>query len=518
MPAQKLPRASNSANPWSPLGQTAFLGLWTASLLSNIGTWMNNVAAAWLMEKLTHSPLWVALVPAAAGLPVFFFGLLAGALADRLDRRRYLLVTQLGQLLVALAMTVGNLQNPVTLLILLAALGTGSALATPAWQATTPTLVPPEQLPQAIALNGISVNLSRALGPALGGLVLAGYGATPVFAINSLSFAWVLLTVWRMKSPQRHTSRTDLRAALTAGPRYVAQTPVQASIMLRTGLTTLVAAAQGALLPVYSVQILHQGPSGLGLLYGCVGFGAICGAQLLPRLRRLGWDVAAALSSLLFALHLWLLAQTPQAACLILFGGGVGWIGMVSTFSTAAQTAAPRWIQARILSIFAIVFQGGLALGSAFWGWFSLHWGLPQALQAAGLALALSQLLVPLLKIGEIRNVQPAQAYPELADHHAAQRGPVRVELGYRVPDEQRQSFLQQARALERLRRRDGAYHWSLDESTREPGLFRELFWVRTWAEHEDQHAHAQEGDLDILKPVQDYREGPAEHYLPPVP
>lgn len=477
---------------------------------------MNNVAAAWLMEKLTHSPLWVALVPAAAGLPVFFFGLLAGALADRLDRRRYLLATQLAQMLVALTMTLSDFQDPRWLLLLLAALGTGSALATPAWQATTPRLVPPDQLPQAIALNGIAVNLSRALGPALGGLVLAGYGAAPVFALNTLSFARVLLAVWRLKSPSNHPSRTDLRAALTAGPRYVAQTPVQTNIMLRTGLTTLLGAAQAALLPVYSVQILKQGPSGLGLLYGCVGLGAICGAQFMPRLRKLGWDGAVALSSLLFAVHLVLLARFPHWACAILFLGGTGWIGMVSTLSTAAQTAAPRWLQARILSIFALVFQGGLALGSVLWGWFGLQWGLNQALQSAGLALALCQLLTPLCRIGKIQEVQPVQAYPELVDQHPAQRGPVRVELGYRVPAEARQAFLHQAKALERLRRRDGAYQWSLDESTREPGVFRELFWLRTWAEHEDQHAHAQAGDLEILTPVQPYREGPAEHYLPP--
>lgn len=482
---------------------------------------MNNVAAAWLMEQLTHSPLWVSLVPAAVGLPVFAVGLLAGALADRLERKPFLIAFQALQLLVALLMTLGAWQSrltPLTLLGLLGLLGTCSALVVPAWQATTPRLVPKELLPQAVALNGISVNLSRAVGPALGGLVLAGYGPAPVFLLNTLSFVWVILVLWRWPGLARTApSRTSLKAAVWAGPRYIRQAPEQARIMLRTGLSAFCGAVQGALLPLYSSQTLQLGPSGLGLLYGCIGFGAVLGAQFQAPLRRLGWDRAALIASVIFAGHLFLLGQTrhlaPASGLLLL--GGVGWIGMVTTFSTAAQMAAPTWVQARILSVYALVFQGGLALGSAFWGWICLHYGLATSLQAAALGLVLIQALIPWTRL-EIKPVHPVAAYPQpqipVSPH--PQAGPIRVEISYRAEAQERSHFLERVHRLEALRRRDGAYDWSLEESIEHPGLFRELFWLRSWAEHEDQHEHAQARDLELLDPLKSYREGGAEHYL----
>ena len=482
---------------------------------------MNNVAAAWLMEQLTHSALWVSLVPAAVGLPVFAVGLLAGALADRLERRPFLLVFQLLQMLVALAMAVGAWQGwltPALLLGLLALLGTGSALVVPAWQATTPRLVPAHLLPQAVALNGISVNLSRAVGPALGGVVLAGYGASPVFFLNTLSFVWVIFVLWRWPGlPRPKVSRTSFRAALWGGPRYIRQAPEQAKIMLRTALTAFCGAVQGALLPYYSAQALHLGPSGLGLLYGCIGLGAVAGAQFQGQLRRLGWDGAALIASSLFAVQL-LLLSLPGSLWLagpVLFLGGIGWIGMVTTFSTAAQMAAPAWMQARILSVYALVFQGGLALGSAFWGWLCLRQGLPVALQSAAVGLLLVQALIPWTRL-QVASVAAVAAYPEpdiVAPPHP-QAGPVRVELAYRVSAEQRSLFLRLIRPLERLRRRDGAYEWTLEESLEQPGLYREHFWLASWAEHEEQHGHAQERDLELLEPLKPFREGGAEHYL----
>jgi MFS family permease len=390
MPVGHSLRPASSA--WAPLREPLFRSLWIAAVISYTGTWMQNVGAGWLMTQLTLSPLMVSLVTAATTLPVFLVILPAGALADLVDRRRFLLITQSWMVIAAGALGVLTLYHYVTpwmLLLLTFILGLGAVMNDPAWQAITPEVVRAENHAPAVALNSVGFNVARAVGPALGGLVIAAAGSGVAFLLNAASFFGVIFFLYCWKRPHiEHVETGRVRDALVAGFRYVRGTPLVRSILIRTGAFSVAASSLPALLPILARP---HGATGYGLLMGFFGLGALAGAAVLPRVRtRLSVDGLVAFAILLFAAMTFAAGRVhsfPELS-LVLFASGTAWIAILACLNVAAQTMSPSFLRARALSMYLLVLQGGMALGSAAWGALATRVGVPAALLWSALALA----------------------------------------------------------------------------------------------------------------------------------
>jgi MFS family permease len=389
---------TRAGSAWAPLGEPLFRSLWVASVISYVGTWMQNVGAGWLMTQLTLSPLMVSLVQAAATLPVFLVILPAGALADMVDRRRFLLITQGWMVVAAGALGVLTLRHDITPWVLLGftfALGLGAVMNDPAWQAITPEIVSAERHAPAVALNSVGYNAARAVGPALGGLVIAAAGSGWAFLLNAASFFGVIFFLYRWRRP--HFERVEsgrVGDALLAGFAYVRRSPLVRCVLVRTGAFSLGASSLLALLPILARP---YGASGYGLLLGSFGLGALAGAAVLPRLRtRLSVDGMVVFDTLLFA-AMTVLAGRVQAfewLSLVLFASGTAWIGILACLNVAAQTMSPSSLRARTLSMYIFVLQGGMAVGSAAWGALATKVGVPTTLLGAAGALIVGLLTV----------------------------------------------------------------------------------------------------------------------------
>ena len=384
-------RRADSA--WAPLREPLFRSLWIAAVLSYTGTWMQNVGAGWLMTELTTSPLIVSLVQAASAIPVFLVVLPAGALADMVDRRRLLLFTQ--SWMVVAAAVLGILTqlgavNPWMLLVFTFLMGVGAVMNDPAWQAITPDVVSPERHASAVALNSAGFNVARAVGPAVGGLVVAAAGAGWSFLLNAASFFGVIVFLYTWKqSPSDPRPACTVRDAILEGFRYVRGAPQVRSVLIRTGAFSLGAASLLALLPVVCQP---HGAQGYGFLLTCFGLGALAGAAVLPRLRiQYSVDGLVAGATVLFALMTFAAGQVHifEWLCLVLFTAGAAWIGILACFNVVAQTMCPSWMRARALSMYLLVLQGGMAIGSAIWGEVASHQGVPEALAWSALAMVL---------------------------------------------------------------------------------------------------------------------------------
>lgn len=383
---------------WGPLAIPIFRWLWIASVASNIGTWMQNVGASWLMTELTASAVLVALMQTATSLPVFLVGLPAGAIADVVDRRKLLLVSQAWMLVVATllgVLTVLNLTTEWVLLALTFLLGLGAAFNAPAWQAIVPELVGKRQILAAVTLNSAGFNLARAIGPALGGLVVAAAGAGAVFLLNAVSFLGVLLVIfrWRRKAVTSSAPPENVLGAIAAGTRYARHSPSLQAVLVRVAAFVVAASALWALLPVVASHDLHLDAGGYGLLMASMGVGAIIGALVFRRLNEImSTDRLTVLSTLAFALATLALGYVQSMFLLLplLALGGLAWMATMSSFNVSAQRASPDWVRARALGIYLLVFQGGMAASSFAWGVVAGWLGSSEALLLAAIALCLS--------------------------------------------------------------------------------------------------------------------------------
>jgi len=385
----------------APFRHGVFTAIWLGTLFSSLGVWIQSVAAAWLMILITTSPDLVAMVQSAASLPVFLFSLVGGVLADVIDRR---LAQVIGQLIVmgaALALALCDGLGWVTPWLLLAmtfTLGIGSAIRQPAFQASVGDLVPSEDVPAAVALNSVNFNIARALGPGIGGLIVAAAGAQAAFLVNAGCnlITIVVLLAWRgsiVSAPRRPES---VIGALTAGLRQVAMLAPLRRVMIRVSVFCLFAAALWALLPLVAKDDLHGDSSTYGTMLGCLGFGAVVGAGLLPPLRRrLSDEAVINLGAWLFALATVALATLHFMLVLtpLLVLGGVAWMIVMSSFSITIQLGAPGWVKARVLAIYFMAMFGSLALGSWLWGWIAALRDVHQSLILAGALLTASPLL-----------------------------------------------------------------------------------------------------------------------------
>jgi len=352
---------------------------------------MQNVGAGWLMTQLSDSPLMVSLVQAASAIPVFIAVLPAGALADMVDRRRLLLFTQSWMIIAALALgvlTLFHAVGPWSLLAFTFLLGIGAVMNDPAWQAITPDVVSPAQHGSAVALNSAGFNVARAVGPALGGIVVASAGAGWSFLLNAASFFGVVYFLYSWKcAPREPLATNGIVEAIREGFRYVRGAPQVTSVLIRTGAFSFGAASLLALLPVVCQP---HGAQGYGFLLTCFGLGALGGAALLPRLRlQYSVDGLVAGATLLYAGMTFLAGQVHlfNWLCLVLFTAGAAWIGILACFNVVAQTMCPSWMRARALSMYLLVLQGGMAVGSALWGELAARQGVPAALAWSALAM-----------------------------------------------------------------------------------------------------------------------------------
>ena len=375
----------------APLGEPLFRSLWIAAVISYTGTWMQNVGAGWLMTELTTSPLMVSLVQAAAAIPVFLVVLPAGALADMVDRRRLLLFTQSWMVVAAAALgvlTFFGAVSPWLLLVFTFLMGVGAVMNDPAWQAITPEVVSPQRHASAVALNSAGFNVARAVGPAIGGLIVAAAGSGWSFLVNAASFFGVIFFLYRWKSiPQKPLPTKGMREAILEGFRYVRSAPQVRSVLIRTGAFSIGAASLLALLPVICQP---HGAQGYGFLLTCFGVGACAGAAVLPRLRlQYSVDGLVAGATVAFAAMTFLAGQVHvfEWLCLVLFTAGAAWIGILACFNVVAQTMCPSWMRARALSMYLLVLQGGMAIGSALWGAVAARQGVPAGLAWSALAM-----------------------------------------------------------------------------------------------------------------------------------
>jgi MFS family permease len=510
---------------WAPLRQPLFRALWIAAVASNIGTWMQNVGAAWLMTSLAPSPAMVALVQAATTLPVFLVGLPAGAVADVADRRRLLLVTQ-GWMLCAAALlgalTLLKAITPWSLLLLTFALGLGAAMNAPAWQAIIPELVHQRELKPAVTLNGVGYNVARAVGPALGGAVVAGFGSGAVFVLNACSFLGVMIVLyrWRRSADPRGLPAEDVFGAMRAGVRYVRHSPPVHAVLLRTGAFIFGGSALWALLPLVAREDLGLGATGYGLILGCLGMGAVGGGLLLPRIeRQLSTDALLAGAVVLFALATASPVYAPQLTVLsmVMIIGGIAWIAIMSTFNVAAQVTVPGWVRARALAVYGIVAQGGMAVGSAFWGLVAERVSLSMTLiLAAGtLAASIATALRYRLRFEEAIDLTPSEHWPEpkFATEPEPDAGPVLITVEYTVEPARAENFVMAMRAVRTQRLRDGAYRWGLYNDAAAPSRFVETFVVESWAEHLRQHGRVTVADRGAEEVARAFHVGAA----PPV-
>ena len=504
------PPESSARNTWAPLVHSWFRWLWIANAVSNIGTWMQNVGAAWMMTTLAPSALLVALVQTATNLPVFLLGIPAGAIADIVDRRKLLLITQ-GWMLAAAAalgiLTLAGATGPWTLLWLTFALGLGSTMNGPAWQAIMPELVPKKDLPAAIALNSMGFNLARSVGPALGGLVVAAVGGGAAFILNAISFVGVLIVLylWRRKPEHLPTTPETIGAAISAGMRYIRFAPPMHAVLFRSGTFVLSASALWSLLPLVAKVELHSESSGFGVLLGCLGVGSIIGALMIGRLRQLlSFNAIATASVALFGVVNIALAYLANfsAVALALLAGGVAWMSVNSTLNTAAQTSLPAWVRARGLGVYLLGFQGAMAVGSVIWGEIATRFGLRTTLFAAGVALLVGAAATSRLRLAGSHEVDttPSNHWPEpppLVDYQP-EHGPVLVTVEYLIDPARGSEFTRAMQAVRRFRRRDGAVRWSLFEDPGVPGRYLETFVVESWAEHLRQHSRATVADREV--------------------
>ncbi|MBB5986697.1 MFS transporter [Sphingobium lignivorans] len=491
-----------------PLANKVFRAIWIATVVSNIGTWMHDVGAGWLMTSLSADPLMVALVQAATTLPMFLLALPAGALADIVDRRKLLIGAQLFGLTAAAILalsTFAGLTNAWILLALTAAIAVGAALSAPTFQAIVPELVPQPALQQAVALNSLGVNIARAIGPALGGVIIAAAGTGAVFALNAVSVLGVIAVLWRWRraTSERHLPAEHFVGAMRAGLRYAMRAPELQTVLIRSAGFFLFASALWALLPIIARRDLGLGPAGYGGLLTFMGLGAIAGAMLMPRLRgKLGANRTTVVASLLLAAAMGGLSQATgfATAAMALGVGGFAWIAMMASLNGGAQASSPGWVKARALAIYLLVFQGSMTAGSTLWGSVAGQIGVPLTLLAAAcllaaVTLALS-LLYPLDGMAKL-DLAPSLHWPApLIDGDIEHdRGPVLVTIEYRVDPARVPDFFIAMQDMHRIRRRDGAIHWGVYEDAAEPGLVLEIFTVESWLEHLRQHERVTNAD-----------------------
>ena len=520
--------AEQSASLWRPLRIPLFRNLFIADLLSDMGTFMQSVGAAWLMVSLGASATFVALTQTASSLPFFVFALPAGAIGDIVDRRKLILVCEfwmVGVALVLVAATLGGFMTPWLLLTLTFALSTGDAFETPTWRALLPELVGKADLASASALNGIEFNVARAVGPALAGVLIAIAGVGAAFVVNLVSFVGVIVVIARWRRPARRSLLPveTVGGATVAAIRYVRYAPELQAVMWRAGLTMFAASALLALLPAVARSMSSQATV-YGVLLGCFGTGAVLGALAMQPARR-RWSLEAVASSAVAILGVMILAagaaSTLPLLALVMLIAGAGWLVFISLTSALVQALTPDWARARVLAVFILTFQGGIAAGSTVWGATATRAGVSAAFVVAGLATLATAALGFIWTLPDTStDTTPWNHWRMPAIAHEAgpvlAEGPVLVTVCYRVAREHVEGFLRAMQEYGRIRRRDGASWSGIFRDLEDAHVYLETFLVASWAEHLRQHERFTQGDREIEAQISGHVEGEptVQHFI----
>jgi MFS family permease len=485
----------NDLSPLAPFRQPVFRMLWITWLMANVCMWMSDVAAAWMMTSLTATPLWVALVQTAASLPVFLLGIPSGALADILDRKRYFLFTQIWVAgvasLLSLAIFMGAL-SPLVLLLLVFANGIGLAMRWPVFSAIVPELVSRAQLPAALALNGVSMNASRIIGPLVAGALIASVGSAWVFLLNAVLslVAAVVITRWRREHKPHPLGRERLGSAMRIGLQYVAQSSHLKGVLVRISIFFVTSTALVALLPLLARNMEGGGAGTFTLLLACMGSGAIVATWFLPQLRRamsrdalvLGGAVtqSAAMLAMAFTAHLWVAVPAMLLA-------GAAWITTANTLSVSAQMGLPDWVRARGMSMYQMAIMGSNALGAAVWGQVATVGSVQLSVVLAALtgvaAMTLANRLMP--GQGMVEDLTPSKVFGVPQAQEPPAQGHVMVTIEYRIDPARASEFRALMAESRRSRLRHGALSWELLQDINEPGRFVEMIEDASWTEHQ---------------------------------
>jgi MFS family permease len=518
--------AASESSAWAPLRISLFRALWIAALVSNVGTWMQTVGAQWLVVHAANAAILVALVQTAYTLPAVLFALVGGVLADIFNRARLLVAVLAGMTAAAAALTALTAVHrmpPALLLMFTFMLGTGAILITPAYQSLVPDMVPRAQVPDAAALNSISINLARAIGPAVAGLLIAQTGVAAVFALNTgalLLYAIVVACHPRLggtpQSPERFLP------GLRAGGRYVRHAPVVRRILLRAALFLVPGSALWALLPLIATRRLALGSGGYGLLLGALGVGAVGGAFVLPQIRaRLSANALVVVASVIYAaaLVVVVLSRDLVLTLVALLPAGVAWIVFLSNVNAALQLFLPQWVRARGLSVYQMVLFGAQAAGAVIWGVAAAVAGLVPAFLISAAVMAAGAATIrfwPFYKIDGMDRSLVRWPEPQLVIS-ADRDGLVLVRTTYTVAADKEPQFLHAMAFLRRSRLRTGATDWGLYRDGQNPRSFIELFSVPSWEEHLRQHDERQTGtDLEYHDAAAALSDPPprTDHYL----
>jgi MFS family permease len=504
----------------SPFRHRIFLAVWIASLASNLGGLIQSVGAAWLMTSIGASADLIALVQASTTLPIMLFSLMAGAIADNFDRRKLMLASQLFLLAVSVTLSLCayfGLVTPWLLLGFTFLVGCGTAFNGPAWQSLVGEMVPRSELPAAIALNSTGFNIARSVGPALGGIIVAAVGAFAAFAVNAISYLGLIFVLarWRpVRSPRRLPPET-LVSAMAAGIRYVAMSPNLSVVLLRGAVFGVAAIAVQALMPLIVRDLIQGGPLTYGLLLGAFGVGAVGGALLSTRLRQaLTLEALVRIAFIGFAACAAVAGLSPFVLLTIVAMalGGASWVLALSSFNATVQLSSPRWVVGRALALYQMATFGGMAFGSWIWGAAAERLGtadallIPAGVLIVGAALGLR---LPLPKLSPL-NLDPLNRFtePDLAIDIRLRSGPIVITIEYIIQEADLAAFLAVMAERRRIRRRDGARHWTLMRDLENPEIWIERYHSPTWLDYVRHNERITRADAAVGERLRELHQG----------
>ncbi|AWM87042.1 MFS transporter [Microvirga sp. 17 mud 1-3] len=513
--------SSSRASPLAPFRHKVFRAVWIASLASNFGGLIQSVGAAWLMTSIGGSAALVAMVQASTTLPVMLFSLAAGAIADNSDRRNLMLISQLFLFSVSIALTIFSylgLMTPWLLLGFTFLVGCGTAFNGPAWQSLVGEMVPRSDLPSAIALNSMGFNIARSVGPAIGGMIVAAAGAFAAFAVNAVSYIGLLLVLfrWHPPMPRRTLPPESLGAAMAAGIRYVAMSPHIGSVLLRGAVFGLAAIAIQALMPLIARDLVQGGPLTYGLLLGAFGAGAVAGAAISARMRQvmsmealvrmsfIGFAGGAAIAGLSSNTVLTMAGTAVAGAC---------WVLALSSFNATVQLSSPRWVVGRALALYQMATFGGMALGSWVWGALAESFGTGEALLISAAVLVAGAGLGLRFALPESKslNLDPLDRWtePKIALNILPRSGPIVITIEWIIHEKDVMTFLSTMAERKRIRRRDGARHWTLLRDLENPDIWVERYHSPTWLDYIRQNQRMTQADVEVLERLRALHQGP---------
>ncbi|TPI60255.1 MFS transporter [Mesorhizobium sp. B3-1-7] len=501
---------SERVSALAPFRHGIFRAIWSASLVSNFGGLIQGVGPAWMMTTIATSPYQVALVQASTTLPIMLFALVAGAIADSFNRRKVMLVAQTFMLVVSALLTLFTWQGwmtPWTLLAFTFLIDSGTALNSPSWQASVGDMVPRAKVPAAVALNSLGFNITRSVGPAIGGVIVAAAGAAAAFAANAVSYIGliVVLARWKPALPEQTLPRESLGAAMGAGLRYVAMSPNIAKVLVRGLAFGFSAGAVLALLPLVARDVVKGDALTYGIMLGAFGIGAVGGALISVRLRQLlSSEVMVRMAFCGFALCALNAAVSHngwQTSAGLLIGGAC-WVIALSHFNVTVQMSTPRWVVGRVLSIYQTATFGGIALGSWIWGVVADAHGAETALIAAAVAMLAGSAIGFALPLPRqtVLNLDPLNRFkePMLALDLKPRSGPIAIMIEYVIREDDVPEFLATMAERGRIRRRDGARNWTLARDLENPGIWIEHYHTPTWVEYIRHNRRATHADAVV--------------------